>query len=94
MRSVMSKKNPPTLISSRFTKKKNTEVSTLIGQLEKRTQKQMVAVVKEIVKLKKNQVKLEQKLIKPKATLKSKSKPKTNKPSKKKKDRHLKIVPN
>jgi len=72
-------------------------VISLIGRLEKRTEKQMADFVKEIVKLKKSQVKIQKKLEKPKPKSKVNAttpKPKAKKGSKssKKKKPRLKIV--
>lgn len=60
-----------------FNNEKN-EVVSLIAKLEKKTEKQLSGFVKELVKLKKQQVKLEQKLTREKTSEKT-SKIKTNK---------------
>lgn len=57
----------PAKQSKHFHNEKN-EVVSLISKLEKKTEKQLSSFVKELVKLKKQQVKLEQKLTREKVS--------------------------
>lgn len=93
----MPKKLPPKkpkIVSVKPSSTGNTKVLSLIDKLEKKTEKQMASFVKEIVKLKKNQVKLAEKLEQSKKNAHTQVKKTKSSLKKKQKPPKLKIVEN